>query len=68
MVLPCRAPRPDGPRRATFGFYTPTLRTPDLVPAQVRLLRSLIGRVGEAKVATVLLADATNGTYTTRKP
>jgi len=53
---------------ATFGFYTPTLRTPDLVPAQVRLLRSLIGRVGEAKVATVLLADATNGTYTTRKP
>jgi cell division septal protein FtsQ len=51
---------------ATFGFYTPTLRTPELVPGQVRLLRSLIARVGEGKLATILLTDPTNGTYTVR--
>ncbi len=51
---------------ATFGFYTPTLRTPELVPGQVRLLRSLIARVGEGKIATILLADTINGTYTVR--
>ncbi len=51
---------------ATFGFYTPTLRTPELVPGQVRLLRSLIARVGEGRIATILLADTTNGTYTLR--
>jgi cell division septal protein FtsQ len=51
---------------ATFGFYTPTLRTPELVPGQVRLLRSLIARVGEGKIATILLTDTTNGTYTVR--
>jgi hypothetical protein len=49
---------------ATFGFYTPTLRTPELVPGQVRLLRSLIARVGEGRLATILLADAQDGTYT----
>ena len=27
---------------AVFGFYTPTLRTTDLIPGQVRLLRSLL--------------------------
>jgi len=50
---------------AVFGFYTPSLRTPDLVPEQVRLLRSLLaGR--EAQVARVVLASATDGTYTPR--
>jgi hypothetical protein len=52
---------------ATFGFYTPTLRTPELVPGQVRFLRSLIARVGEGKLATILLTDGTNGTYTVRE-
>ncbi len=48
---------------AIFGFYTPTIRRTDLIPGQVRLLRSLLaGR--EAKVATVLLADERNGTFT----
>jgi len=54
-----------GPRgwTAIFGFYTPNLRQTELVPGQVRLLRSLLaGR--EAKVATVILADDRNGTYT----
>ena len=46
-----------------FGFYTPSLRTPELVPGQVRLLRSLlIGR--EPLVDRVILASETDGTYT----
>lgn len=50
---------------AVFGFYTPTLRTTDIIPGQVRLLRSLLaGR--EASVDRVILADATNGTYTAK--
>jgi POTRA domain, FtsQ-type len=49
--------------KATFGFYTPTIRKTDLIAGQVRLLRSLLtGR--EATIATVLLADERNGTYT----
>jgi cell division septal protein FtsQ len=47
---------------AVFGFYTPTLRTTDLIPGQVRLLRSLLaGR--ENTVARVVLADDQSGTY-----
>jgi len=47
---------------AVFGLYTPSLRTPELIPGQVRLLRSLLdGR--EAVVDQVILADAENGTY-----
>ncbi len=50
---------------AVFGFYTPSLRTTDLIPEQVRLLRSLlVGR--EAQVDKVILASATDGTYTPR--
>ena len=50
---------------AVFGFYTPELRTTDLVPGQVRLLRSLLyGR--EAGVARVVLADDRSGTYIPR--
>ena len=45
-----------------FGFYTPSLRTPELIPGQVRLLRSLlIGR--EPLIARVVLASETDGTY-----
>ena len=47
---------------AVFGLYTPSLRTPELIPGQVRLLRSLLdGR--EALIDRVILADAENGTY-----
>ena len=47
---------------AVFGFYTPSLRTVDLIPEQVRLLRSLlIGR--EPLVDRVILASGTDGTY-----
>jgi cell division septal protein FtsQ len=55
---------PDG-WSAVFGFYTPTLRTTDLIPGQVRLLRSLLyGR--EDKVGRVILADDRSGTYLPR--
>ena len=55
---------PDG-WTAVFGFYTPTLRTTDLIPGQVRLLRSLLyGR--EASVGRVILADDRSGTYLPR--
>lgn len=50
---------------AIFGFYTPSLRTPAIIPGQVRLLRSLlIGR--EPLIARVVLATETDGTYTPR--
>jgi cell division septal protein FtsQ len=50
---------------AAFGFYTASLRTPDLIPGQVRLLRSLLaGR--ESTLRRVVLADDVNGTYTTK--
>ena len=51
--------------QAVFGFYTPTLRTPELIPGQVRLLRSLlIGR--EPLVERIILASETDGTYLPR--
>jgi cell division protein FtsQ len=51
---------------AIFGFYTPSLRTTELIPGQVRLLRSLLdGR--EAQVGRVVLASATDGTYLPRE-
>ena len=47
--------------RAVFGFYTLSLRTPDLIPGQVRLLRSLLlGR--EPLVERMILASETDGT------
>jgi hypothetical protein len=55
---------PDG-WTAIFGFYTPSLRTPDLIPGQVNLLKSLLeGR--EATVDQVILASDTDGTYVAR--
>lgn len=52
---------PDG-WSAVFGFYTPTLRPPELIAGQVRLLRSFLeGR--EDTVARIILADDRNGTF-----
>ena len=43
----------------------PSLRTTELIPEQVRLLRSLlVGR--EAQVDKIILASGTDGTYTPR--
>jgi cell division septal protein FtsQ len=48
---------------AIFGFYTPTLRTPDLIPGQVRLLRSKLVEAGEDTIERIILASDTDGTY-----
>ena len=50
---------------AIFGFYTPTLRTTEMIPEQVRTLRSLLaGR--ERDVERVILSGAREGTYVSR--
>jgi hypothetical protein len=50
---------------AVFGFYSPATRPTDMIPAQVRLLRSLlVGR--EEQVARIILASETGGTYVPR--
>jgi cell division protein FtsQ len=55
---------PDG-WTAIFGFYTPSLRTPDLIPGQVYLLGTLLaGR--ESSVDQLILASDTDGTYISR--
>ncbi|MEZ0239188.1 MAG: cell division protein FtsQ/DivIB [Chloroflexota bacterium] len=52
---------------AVFGPYSPVLRSTDLIPGQVRLLRSMLdGR--EPTVARVILADDVRGTYVERSP
>ncbi len=55
---------PDG-WTAIFGFYTPSVRPADLIPAQVRLLRSLLG-VREDRLKRAILASGDAGTYTLR--
>jgi hypothetical protein len=55
-----------GPWAAVFGFYTPTLRPPDMIPGQVQALRSLLLAQGEAAVRNVTLASAQGGTYLPR--
>jgi cell division protein FtsQ len=50
---------------AVFGFYSSATRSTDMIPGQVRLLKSLLdGR--EATVRRVILASATDGTYVPR--
>ncbi len=50
---------------AIFGLYTPSLRTPAMIPGQVRLLRSLLaGR--EGAIEQVILADEDSGTFIPR--
>jgi hypothetical protein len=47
---------------AVFGFYSPATRPTDMIPGQVRLLRSLLaGR--ESAVSRIVLASETDGTY-----
>lgn len=55
-------PSVDDPWTAVFGLYTVELRRPDLVPGQVRLLRSLLSGQ-ERKILRIVLADAENGTF-----
>ncbi len=55
-----------GPWTAVFGFYTPNLRPPSMIPGQVQSLRSLLLDQGEAAVRRVTLATGTGGTYLPR--
>lgn len=57
----------DGPSgwTATFGFYTPTIRKTDLIPGQVRLLRSLLAGQ-EATIASITLSDDLRGVFITK--
>jgi hypothetical protein len=50
---------------AVFGFYIPATRPTDIIPGQVRLLRSLLGG-REAAVRRIVLASDTTGTYIPR--
>jgi hypothetical protein len=52
---------------AVFGPYSPALRATDLIPGQVRLLRSLLDGK-EPTVARVYLATDLRGTYVERTP
>ncbi|MFL5769048.1 MAG: cell division protein FtsQ/DivIB [Chloroflexota bacterium] len=52
---------------AVFGFYGLSQRTPDLIPAQVVLLKQLLDQAGEDSVGLVILADADDGTYIPRE-
>jgi hypothetical protein len=48
-----------------FGFYSPATRSPEMIPAQVRLLKSLLfGR--EPDLLRIVLASGTDGTYVPR--
>lgn len=42
---------------AVFGFYTPTLRTTELIPGQVRLLRSLLLDREDMTLRIILASD-----------
>jgi hypothetical protein len=53
---------------AVFGFYTPSLRTPEIIPGQVRALCSLLLEQGESNVERIVLASETDGTFTTPRP
>jgi hypothetical protein len=55
---------------AVFGFYSPSTRATDMIPGQVRLLRSLLAG-GEGTLTRIILASESGGTYVpkpTRKP
>lgn len=51
---------------AVFGFYTPSQRRTELIPGQVRLLRSLLAD-REAEIERIILGDDDSGTYVPRK-
>jgi len=54
---------------AEFGFYAPTVRKVDVIPSQVRDLRSLLLQYGDAHVAWVwLVADVSDSHVNTYLP
>ncbi len=58
-------PTLEDPWVGVFGFYGPEIRKSDMIPEQVRLLRSLLlGR--EATILRAILAGKTEGTFITK--
>jgi len=56
-------PAVENPWTAVFGFYGSEIRGPQMIPEQVRLLRSLVaGR--EPQLLRVVLAGSSEGTFT----
>lgn len=53
----------EDPWTAVFGFYGQEIRTVDMIPEQVRLLRSLLADAGEGTVLRAILAGERAGTY-----
>lgn len=51
---------------AVFGFYTPSQRKTELIPGQVRLLRSLLVD-REAEIERIILGDDDSGTYVPKR-
>jgi hypothetical protein len=52
----------EGGWTAVFGFYSPATRSTEMIPGQVRLLRSLIAGI-EPTISRIILASETDGTY-----
>ena len=50
---------------AVFGFYSPATRSVEMIPGQVRLLRSLL-LDRESSTRRIVLASTTDGTYVPR--
>jgi hypothetical protein len=50
---------------AVFGIYSATIRPTNMIPGQVRLLRSLLAD-RETRIGWVILADDQAGTYTAK--
>jgi hypothetical protein len=50
---------------AVFGFYSPATRSAEMIPGQVRLLRSLL-LDREPNTRRIILASVTDGTYVPR--
>jgi len=48
---------------AEFGFYAPTVRQVDVIPTQVRDLRSALANWGEAKVAWIILVSDVSSSH-----
>ena len=63
--LDAASPTVEDPWVGVFGFYGPEIRKSDMIPEQVRLLRSLLlGR--EATILRAILAGETEGTFITK--
>ena len=56
-------PIADDPWGAVFGFYGPEIRRPDMIPEQVRFLRSILAG-SEERILRVVLAGERKGTFT----